>query len=269
MGTGAPDFGYDGTPYPLYPTSSHLKYTGGWDTWQDINDGVVTGADADGDTVADDWIVIRTLDDFRDMAEGSTPSRVLGIPEVYYPLQLHRSFKFPDVPFSVDDPFIPTVPTLAEMTKAALNVLDNDEDGLFLMVEGGAVDYANHYMSGAYMIEEQADFNRAVEAVMDWVQKNSNWGETLVIVTTDHDCGYIYGPGSNANRTYEPILNNGAGNMPGLEYNHWFHSNSLVPFFAKGDAARLFKGKADEMDKVYGPYIDNTEIFEVIQQCLK
>ena len=44
-----------------------------------------------------------------------------------------------------------------------------------------------------------------------------------------------------------------------------WHTNSLVPLFAKGDAARLFKDCADEMDIVRGPYIDNTEIFKIIQ----
>ena len=59
--------------------------------------------------------------------------------------------------------------------------------------------------------------------------------------------------------------------MPGMQYYSpilWL-TNSLVPLFAKGDAARLFKGCADEMDIVRGPYIDNTEIFKIIQYRLK
>ena len=46
------------------------------------------------------------------------------------------------------------------------------------------------------MIEEAIEFERAVEAVLDWVQTNSNWGETLLIVTGDHETGYLTGPGS-------------------------------------------------------------------------
>jgi hypothetical protein len=36
-----------------------------------------------------------------------------------------------------------------------------------------------------------------------------------VIVTGDHECGYLTGPGSDP--TWEPIINNGAGNLPGVE----------------------------------------------------
>jgi len=46
------------------------------------------------------------------------------------------------------------VPDLATMTKAALNVLDNDADGFAVMIEGGAVDWANHANLAGRMIEE-------------------------------------------------------------------------------------------------------------------
>jgi len=65
------------------------------------------------------------------------------------------------------------------MTLAALNILDDDPDGLYLMVEGGAVDWANHLNQSGRMIEEAVEFERAVEAVINWVQQNSNWGETF------------------------------------------------------------------------------------------
>ena len=48
-----------------------------------------------------------------------------------------------------------------------------------------------------------------------------------------------------------------------------WHSNSLVPLFAKGDAARLFKGYAQHMDIVRGRYIDNTDIYKIVKYCLK
>ena len=88
------------------------------------------------------------------------------------------------------------MPTLTEMSLAALNVLDNDPDGLYLMIEGGAVDWAAHANQSGRMIEEAIEFERAVEAVLDWVQTNSNWGETLLIVTGDHETGYLTGPDS-------------------------------------------------------------------------
>ncbi len=88
------------------------------------------------------------------------------------------------------------------------------------------------------LIEEQISFDQAVSAVVDWVNANSNWGETLLIVTGDHETGYLWGPGSNP--TWEPLVNNGADMMPGMAFNSGNHTNSLVHLYAKGDDARLF-----------------------------
>jgi alkaline phosphatase len=154
------------------------------------------------------------------------------------------------------------------MTKGALNVLDNDKDGFFLVIEGGAIDWAGHANQSGREIEEEIDFNKSVEAVINWVEKNSNWGETLLIVTGDHESGYLTGPGSGqaagSQPVWNPLENNGAGNLPGMQWNSPEHTNSLIPFFAKGDAARLFKSYADGKDPVRGSYIDNTEIAKVI-----
>jgi alkaline phosphatase len=148
------------------------------------------------------------------------------------------------------------------MTKAALNILDNDEDGFFLLVEGGAVDWAGHGNQSGRVIEEQIDFNRSVEAVVKWVRKNSNWRETLVIVTGDHETGYLSGPDSNPD--WNPLVNNGTDVLPGMEWYSGSHTNQLIPFFAKGRGARRFMKKADEFDPQRGPYIDNIEIAEVL-----
>ncbi|MBN1369186.1 MAG: alkaline phosphatase [Dehalococcoidaceae bacterium] len=263
MGCGAPD--YDNNGDPQDPTSKE-KYVGGATTWADITDDFnVTGADANGDGVADSWVVIRDRAGFQAMSEGDTATRVLGIPYVYTTLQQSRSGDGYSDPYVV--PLIETVPTLEEMTRAALNILDNDKDGFFLMVEGGAVDWASHASQSGRMIEEQIDFNMTVEAVVDWVIKNSNWGETLVIVTGDHECGYLTGP--NSDPGWEAVVNNGAGNLPGMEWHSGDHTNNIIPFFAKGDVARLFKSAADEKDIVRGKYIDNIEIGQTIIAALK
>jgi alkaline phosphatase len=104
--------------------------------------------------------------------------------------------------------------------------------------------------------------------VIEWVKANSNWGETLLIVTGDHETGYLTGPDSGMGPVWNPIVNNGAGVLPGMEWHSYSHTNSLIPFYAKGDAARLFTGYADEEDPVRGRYIDNTEIGFVILEVL-
>ena len=95
-------------------------------------------------------------------------------------------------PFVV--PYTSSVPDLATMTRGALNVLDDDPDGLFLMVEGGAVDHAAHVGQSGRLIEEELAFDDAVDAVVAWVEARSSWSETLVIVTGDHETGYRWGP---------------------------------------------------------------------------
>ncbi len=102
------------------------------------------------------------------------------------------------------------------------------------------------------------DFEGAVEAVRDWVNKNSNWTETLLIITGDHETGYLWGPGSNP--TWEPIVNNGKGNLPGMQYNSPNHTNSLMIFTAKGYGAQNIRMYADQWDPVRGWYLDNTEL---------
>lgn len=263
MGCGAPD--YDNSGNPQDPTDRE-RYVGGPATWADITDDFrVTGADANGDGNPDEWVVVRERSDFQAMAKGETPARVLGIPYVYTTLQQARSGDGYADPYDV--PFIESVPTLEEMTKAALNVLDNDPDGVFLMIEGGAVDWAGHANQSGRLIEEQVDFDNAVRAVVRWVKKNSNWGETLLIVTGDHETGYLNGPGSDP--SWQPIVNNGAGVLPGMEWHSGDHTNSLIPFFAKGDGAHWFNQYASLSDPVRGAYLDNTNIAHVVFQLLE
>jgi alkaline phosphatase len=160
-------------------------------------------------------------------------------------------------------PFTPGVPTLAELTRAALNTLDDDPDGFFLMVEGGAVDRASHENSAGRMIEEQIDFVAAVDAVVDWVEAHGGWERTLVVVTADHETGCLSGPGSaceGENVKLQPVENRGQGHMPGIMWFSGNHSNNLVPFYAKGPGAEEFAGNLAGRDPVRGDYIENISI---------
>ena len=267
MGAGHPWFDDNCNPKA---TPNTYKYVGGQSTWDGLVAGTV-GADADGDGVVDPWTLIQDREEFQALMSGPAPKRVCGVPEVYTTLQQARSGNGKADPYVV--PLNETVPTLAEMSRGALNVLDNDQDGFFLMIEGGAIDWAGHANQSGRVIEEEIDFNKAVKAVVDWVQKNSNWGETLLIVTGDHETGYLTGPGSGQEEGYAPVwtplVNNGKANLPGMQWNSGEHTNSLIPLYAKGDAARFFKVYADESDPVRGEYIDNTEIAKLIFQVIE
>jgi len=91
------------------------------------------------------------------------------------------------------------------MSIGALNVLNQDPDGFFLMIEGGAVDWMGHANDMPRYIEDQVAFNLAVASVIDWVEENSSWDETLLIVTSDHECGGIWGEGTWTNGQGEAV----------------------------------------------------------------
>ncbi|MDO4244246.1 MAG: alkaline phosphatase [Actinomyces sp.] len=157
------------------------------------------------------------------------------------------------------------VPTLETMTRGALNRLSTDSNGMFLMVEGGAVDWAGHSNFTNHLIEEQTDFNNAVQAVVDWVETRSSWQETLVIVTADHETGYLAGVGANPQWT--PMAGQ-ADRVPEVTWHSGNHTNALVPFFVRGNGSELFLDAADEQDSVRGAYLDNTEMGTIIQQLM-
>jgi len=254
MGAGNPSFDNNGS---RLPQPGDYKYVGGQTTWQGLINGSLKVADSDGDGAADPWKLIQGKSEFEALQRGATPERVIGIPQVYATLQQARSG---DTGTAYAAPLNSNVPSLAVMARGALNVLDNNNKGFFLMIEGGAVDWAGHSNQTGRMIEEEMDFNRAVEAVNQWVAANSSWDETLLIVTSDHEAGYLAGPGSDP--AWTAVANNGKGIMPSVKWNSTQHTNSLVPVFAKGANSNLLLQYADGSDPVRGRYIDNTELFK-------
>jgi alkaline phosphatase len=77
-------------------------------------------------------------------------------------------------------------PTLAEMTEAALTVLERNPKGFWLMIEAGEVDWANHDNNLDNSIGAVKSGVAAFQTVVDWVERHDAWEETAVIVTADH-----------------------------------------------------------------------------------
>lgn len=77
-------------------------------------------------------------------------------------------------------------PTLAEMTDVALTVLETNPEGFWLMVEPGDVDWANHANNVDNAVGSVFSGEAAVTRIIDWVEANSDWNESLLIVTADH-----------------------------------------------------------------------------------
>ena len=79
-------------------------------------------------------------------------------------------------------------PTMRQMTQAAITVLSADDSapGFWLMVEAGDVDWANHDNNLDNSIGALNSGDGAVRAIIKWVEANSNWDESVMIVTADH-----------------------------------------------------------------------------------
>ena len=190
-------------------------------------------------------------------------------------------------------------PTLADSTIAALTVLNRNPNGFVLMVEGGAVDWSGHANNMDNMIGEMIDFNEAVQDVIVWVEDPTNgsgWNDTLVIVTGDHECGYLTaGPGifpdvslgvvSDTTLALEKIYSGSGGRRASWDdtdgdsvidtgetvywaWNSGGHSNQLIPLYARGPGSELFQNYATDTDSVRGAYIDNTDVFKVMDSVL-
>ena len=275
MGCGNPNYDNDGKPTSA--EAHYGKYSLDKATFEALRQGNTieyslasptgrtTVRSVDQDDTPDPWTFIETKEQFLELTTTTTtPKRVCGMPRVYTTLQQYRSGATnEEKPFQV--PLNPNLPNQSEMTLGALNVLKNNPNGFFLMSEGGAVDWANHENSLPTMVEEMREFNRAVAEVTKWIEKNSSWEETLLIVCGDHECGYITGPQEGNNSPLSnPVINMGAGSLPKARYNSPGHSNQPIPLFAKGRYSEIFNLLADEVDQVRGRYIQNSEIAQAV-----
>lgn len=86
------------------------------------------------------------------------------------------------------DDLHPTQPSIAEMTEKAIDILSQDKDGFFLMVEGSQVDWAGHSNDAAYMVNDFIAFDEAVGKAIKFAKRNKN---TLVLIFPDHNTGAL------------------------------------------------------------------------------
>jgi alkaline phosphatase len=258
MGAGNPDFDNDG----VRRTDPDFDWISDAD-WADLKSG------AAGFALIQDRAGFDTL-----AAAANPPAKLAGIAHSFNATQANRSGAAPatETPFSVARKG--DVPDLKTMALGALNVLGRDPDGMFLMIEGGAVDRAMHANNIGRMIEERMEFNEAVAAVaayLDAGTQGNTWSNTLLVVTADHD-HLLLGPDSDT-VPYQPLVDRGAGQVPGYRWQNNSHSNQLVPLFARGQGAEMVRTCATGDDSYVdsagrrfgrGAYLDQTQLLGIM-----
>jgi alkaline phosphatase len=128
-------------------------------------------------------------------------------------------------------------------TKTAIKILSNNKKGFFLMVEGSQIDWGGHANSTIYIVEEMLDFDRAVGKALEFAAKD---GETLVVVTADHETGGMAITGG--------VFADGVVKA-GFPTSH--HTATMVPVFSYGPGAEEFMG-----------IMKNTDIHDKMEKLL-
>jgi alkaline phosphatase len=174
-------------------------------------------------------------------------------------------------PVPVDNPGKPSVqrgaiedPTLAVATTAALQVLSQDQDGFFLLVEQGDIDRSNHNNDFARMIGCVSDLDAAVRAVTDFVDQPDDeidWNNTTLIVTADHANSYL---------RFQQTLH--AGDLPWqlgslypdgeITYGLGGHTSELTNVYVKGFAEKRVANYTNLYPS--SAILDDTSIYRLI-----
>ncbi|KAA5972779.1 alkaline phosphatase [Pantoea sp. M_9] len=111
-------------------------------------------------------------------APGNMPVRWQG-PKASY----HGNIDKPVVTCEVNQDRPASVPTLAQMTTKAIDLLSKNEKGFFLQVEGASIDKQDHAANPCGQIGETVDLDEAVQVALAYAREH---GDTLVVVTADH-----------------------------------------------------------------------------------
>lgn len=153
-----------------------------------------------------------------------------------------------------------TTPSLAEMTNKSLNLLDQDPEGFFLMVEGGRIDHAGHDNNKTRNALDTIAFDQAVGVALNYVKAND---DTILIVTADHETGGLTVVSNTLGSTL-PSEENTEGENRQLRVDRvndvevtWSssgHTATNVPLLCYGS---VFDGMTERV-------FDNTEIFDIM-----
>ncbi|NCF81152.1 MAG: alkaline phosphatase, partial [Proteobacteria bacterium] len=187
------------------------------------------------EAVANDYLYICDKRAF-DSVDPQTTSRLLGL-------------------FSDEGMTRPFSPSLADMTEISIDILSKNGRGFFLMVESAQIDWASHDNDADKAISDTLELDDAVAIARKFADEA---GQTLIIVTADHETGgmeVVLTPGGRSGEDGPYPMPNG-----GVFYVNWSttgHTSFDVPVTSSGPASGLLAGAHD-----------NTHIFQVMKSAL-
>jgi len=119
-------------------------------------------------------------------------------------------------------------------TQTALNILNQNKKGFFIMIEGSQIDWGAHQNNTIYVVNEMLDFDQTIGKALEFAAKD---GETLIIVTADHETGGLALTGGDMKK----------GTVKGA-FSTGDHTAVMVPVFAYGPGAENFAGIMENTD---------------------
>ena len=154
--------------------------------------------------------------------------------------------------FSDEGMVRPFLPTLAEMTAKALQVVAQNPRGFFLVVEGGQIDWASHDNDAVNAIGDTLGFDEAVAVGLAFAREHP---ETLLVVTSDHETGgLVVCPPSSDDA---PEFATPDGRPFAVAWTLKGHSAVDIPIAAQGPGAELLAGA-----------LDNTRVYHALRAAL-
>jgi len=171
--------------------------------------------DLDGESIRDDtlnWLEELTGQGYAIASDALSLQAAAG-----HATKLLGLFSASHLPYVVDrrQMNLSTVPTLAEMTTAALDVLSRRDGGFFMLVEGGRIDQAGHANDPGALLHEILDFDEAVGKALKFQRSHA---DTLVIVTGDHSTGGFSFNDAHLGPVADLPLDSGIVYQPGRRY---------------------------------------------------
>lgn len=163
---------------------------------------------------------------------------------------LHGNIDKPAVTCTPNAKRTDSIPTLAQMTEKAIDLLSKNEKGFFLQVEGASIDKQDHAANPCGQIGETVDLDEAVQKALAFAKKDGN---TLVIVTADHAHASQIIPADTKAPGLSQLLNTKDGAVMAITYGNseeesMEHTGTQVRLAAYGPHAANVVGLTDQTD---------------------